>query len=125
MLTWIAYIVGTAAEAAIVSPDVLALLVRTTWILSMLLLVPSLALLSTLLGTVASSRFTDPRAAQSVSALVVLPVVAMGIGVLFGRVLLSPWAIVFSTLGTLVLDLLVLRLAVRVFARESILTRWK
>jgi hypothetical protein len=38
---------------------------------------------------------------------------------------LSPFAIVLATLGTLALDWVVLRLAVRVFARESILTRWK
>lgn len=125
VLTWLAYIVGCAGEATVVSPAVLALLLRPTWLLSMALLVPLLALLSTLLGTVASSRFTDPRAAQSVSALVVLPIVGMGIGVLVGRLLLSPGAIALCALALLAVDLLVLRLAIRVFARETILTRWK
>ena len=93
VLTWLAYVIGCAGEATVVSPAVLALLLRPTWLLSMSLLVPLLALLSTLLGTIASSRFTDPRAAQSVSALVVLPIVGMGIGVLVGRLLLSASAI--------------------------------
>jgi len=125
VLTWLAYAIGCGGEATVVSPAVLALLLRPTWVLSMLLLVPLLALLSTLLGTLASSRFTDPRAAQSVSALVVLPIVGMGIGVLVGRLLLSPGAIVLAALALALADVLVLRLAVRVFARETILTRWK
>lgn len=71
-----------------------------------------------------SSRAKDARAAQAISALMVLPVVAVSLIALFGRILVSTNAQLLAALVLLVLDLLMLRLAVRLFHREQILTRW-
>jgi ABC-2 type transport system permease protein len=99
--------------------------VRPVWILAMLLLGPLLAFLSVLTGVIVSSRINDPRTAQQVTGIYVLPIVGLSMIVLMGRVFVSVQMVLLTALGTLVLDLVVLYFAVKLFQRETILTRWK
>jgi len=95
------------------------------WLVSVLLLAPAISLLSFAVGVIGSSRANDAKGAQNLAVLVVLPVFALIAASVLGWVR-------FTTVGTLVLsaglaalDVLMLRLAVRLFARESILIRWR
>jgi ABC-2 type transport system permease protein len=88
-----------------------------------LLLSPLLALLSVLSGVLVSSRMNDPRAAQQVTGIFVVPITALSLVVLAGKVFLSVWMVVLA--ATVALDGLVLYFAARLFQRETILTRWK
>jgi len=91
-----------------------------------LLLSPLLALLSVFSDVlVSSSRMNDPRAAQQVTGIFVVPIIALSLVVLAGKVLLSMWMVVLAATVALALDGLVLYFAVRLFQRETILTRWK
>jgi ABC-2 type transport system permease protein len=91
----------------------------------MLLLSPLLALLSVFSGMIASSRLNDPRAAQQVTGIFVVPIIALSIVVLMGRIFLSVEMVLLAALVTLAVDLVVLYFAVKLFQRETILTRWK
>jgi ABC-type Na+ efflux pump permease subunit len=87
-------------------------------------LTPLLALMTTLALVMLSAWVTDQRSAQQLGALLVLPVTAAVLTVMLGLVRLDAllmWAIPPCLLLTLVL----LRLAVRTFRRDTILTRWK
>jgi membrane protein DedA with SNARE-associated domain len=90
-----------------------------------LLLSPLLALLSVFSDVLVSSRMNDPRAAQQVTGIFVVPIIALSLVVLAGKVLLSVWMVVLAATVALALDGLVLYFAVRLFQRETILTRWK
>jgi hypothetical protein len=72
-----------------------------------------------------SAKMTDPQAANQFTGLIIVPTFMLSIGV-FGKVLtLSMIAVGVGCLVTLLLALFLLRLNVKKFQREEILTRWK
>jgi ABC-2 type transport system permease protein len=91
----------------------------------MLLLSPLFALLSTSSGVIASSRINDPRAAQQVTAIFVVPVIALSLAVLAGKIFLNVEVMLWTTAIVALINLGVLWVAVKLFQRETILTRWK
>ena len=72
-----------------------------------------------------SSRVNDPRVAEQLSALVMLPVLALFMGQIFGAVLLNLQLMLYIALGLIVVDAVLLFFATQLFQRETILTRWK
>jgi ABC-2 type transport system permease protein len=86
---------------------------------------PLLATLSVLAGVIASSRMNDPRAVQQLVAFLVVPIVLIGIGQSTGLFLVNAAMISLGALLVLLIDAGLLFLAVRLFQRETILTRWR
>jgi ABC-2 type transport system permease protein len=89
------------------------------------LLGPLIELASLQVSVIVSSRSNDPRSAQQITALLILPVTIVFVAQLMGLVIIGPTAILVASLGCLVLNVLLLWAGVRVFERESILTRWR
>jgi biotin transporter BioY len=95
------------------------------WFLSLFLLTPAITALSFLLGIIGSSRAKDAKNAQNIVLVVILP--------LFGLIVLQvtgvAWLNALSTLGLalflIAIDFIVLRIAVRLFQRESIVVKWR
>ncbi len=125
LLTWLSFILTAVGLYFITSTEVVAALVRPVWTLSMILHTPLLALLSTSCGVIASSRLNDPRAAQQVTALFVVPLIGFSLAVLIGGIYLNTTMIMAATVVLALINAGVLWLAVRLFQREKILTRWK
>jgi len=86
---------------------------------------PLLALFSIGVMVIASSRVNDPRTAQQLSGLLVLPVAGAIVGQVTGKLVLDPTLALMTTGVLFVLDIVVIVLAVRLFDRETILTRWR
>lgn len=122
--TVIAYGVYAGVARALVRSDaVYALVLGPLPLLLLLVIAPLLALLGVLLALVVSSRSSDPRAAEQVSLTLVLPLIALFVLQVFGAFQLTA-PLLLTVAGVLcALDLLALRLAVRAFARGSILGR--
>jgi ABC-type Na+ efflux pump permease subunit len=94
--------------------------------LALILLVGPLASLAALqLAVCVSSRVSDARTAQQVGALVVLPVVGLFLGQLVGGLSLTLPVLVTIALLLVAANAGLLWAAVRIFDRESILTRWR
>ncbi len=72
-----------------------------------------------------SSRVTDPRGAEQISGGFVLPVLALFFGQTTGLFLVNENFILWMAGILLVLDVILFSAAVRVFQRETILSRWK
>ena len=89
------------------------------------LLGPLVELASLQVSVIVSSRSSDPRSAQQLSALLILPVTIVFIAQLMGLIVVGPAALLLGALACLVLNALLLWLGVQVFQRESILTRWR
>lgn len=107
-----------------ISHSVFVAVISPAWFLLMLLCAPLLALVSISVTVAASSRANDPRSAQQISGLVIVPVILAIVGQVAGLVTLSP---IFSLVAVAVLALLAILatwVATRVFQRESILTKW-
>jgi ABC-2 type transport system permease protein len=106
------------------SPAVFWAIISLSWWLLFLVCGPLLALITIAVTVAASSRANDPRTAQEISALVILPVVLLLVGQFTGLLVLSP---VISLLVALVLGVVAavaIWITNRVFERETILTRW-
>ena len=86
---------------------------------------PLLTLVALMLAVIISSRVNDPRSAQQLGALVVLPITAVFVGQLIGEFLVGFRGLVVTSATLAVLAVILLWLGVRVFDRERILMRWK
>lgn len=107
------------------SPRVFAAIVSPGWLIVFLLCSPFLAIISIGLMVAVSSQVNDPRTAQQLSAIAIVPVMALFIGQLTGLLVLNP-PIALAAAGVLVIiAALTIWLATRVFQREAILTRWR
>ena len=89
------------------------------------LLGPLAALAALQLAVCVSSRVNDARSAQQIGALIIIPLGAMLVGLLTGSIQLTPGLIGILALGLAIANVILMRVGVRLFERESILTRWK
>ncbi len=125
IVTWIAYIVYLFSVRALGSSAAVHAVTAPRWILAIIVMVPLLTLLSVNLGILISTRVNDVRVAQQIGGLVVVPVVAIGIAQVTGRVVLSTESFVGTAMFLAIIDLVVFALARLAFQRENILSRWR
>jgi ABC-2 type transport system permease protein len=112
-LTWSAAMVYVLLAAAIGEPGVWQAVAGPRLFIMFGLLGPLVALASLLISVIVSSRAADPRSAQQIS------------GVVMGAIFIGPGAMLLASLGCALLNVILLWVGVRVFQRESILTRWR
>jgi len=123
---WVSYALFVVLAIPALSGAIMgAVVLRPAWLLAMLLVAPASSFLAVILGLIISSRATDPQSAQQVAGVIVLPVVALMIGQITGLLQLSVLVVLIVAALFLALDAGLLLVAVRLFQRETILTRWK
>jgi ABC-2 type transport system permease protein len=105
--------------------QVLMALLDPMWLLAVFVAGPLLAVLSVNFSLMVSSRVNDPRVAEQLSAVVILPLLLLFFGQVAGFLFLNVQLILLITAGLLVVDSGMVYLTVRLFQREMILTRWK
>jgi ABC-2 type transport system permease protein len=126
LLTWAAGLLFVGGLVlAEVSPNVIRAIVSPSWVLVLVAVAPTLAATAIALTIVIPSRTNDPRTAQQLSALFVMPIALLLLAQALGVVRLGPAMATAMLAGLLVVAAIVLRFAVRLFDRETILTRWK
>ncbi len=124
--TWLAFgLFLISARAFAVSERVFALIADPMWLAGMFIIAPLLCVLSVTTAVVVSSRVNDPRAAEQISALLVLPVMLILFGRIIGFITLNVTTMLLFGLVLLVVNAGMLMLAVKLFQREVILTQWK
>ena len=124
--TWLAYAVFFSTMPWFVStPRVYRALLEPTWLLAAVALSPLLSLLSVSCGVAISARVNDPRSTQSVSVLLILPVISVVAGQAVGWFLLDLRLLCVGSALVALVDAAILYAGVLLFDRETILTRWK
>lgn len=124
--TWGSFVLfAVGAKIMIPNPAVFAAILDPMWLLAVLVVGPLLAILSVNFSLMVSSRVNDPRVAEQLSAVVMLPLLLIFFGQLAGVLFLNRKLVVLLALGLLAIDVLMVYLAVRLFQRETILTRWR
>lgn len=123
---WISYgIFLIFARIFSVSDRVFRIFIDPMWLVAMFVLAPLLTVMAVNVGIIVSSRTSDPRAAEQLGSLVILPLMVLFIGPLVGFIQLNSVTFWTASLIVLVLDAGLLYLGVKLFQRETILTRWK
>ncbi len=125
IIGWLVYGLFVAGTIIIASPVVVQAVLDPIWVVANLAAGPMLAFLSVLLGILASSRMNDPRAVQQLVAFLAVPILLVGVGNMSGIFLVSLPMISLATLVLTAIDLGILYAAIRLFQRETILTRWR
>ena len=126
LATWIGFgLYALGASLLVENPLVLSALIDPMWLLAIFLVGPLLAVLAVNFSIMVSSRVNDPRVAEQLSSIVIVPVLGLFFGQISGLLLLNNRVVIAFAAGLLVLDGLMVTLAVRLFQRETILTRWK
>jgi ABC-type Na+ efflux pump permease subunit len=95
------------------------------WVVGVFVLAPLMGMASVLAAMRLSAKMTDPQSANQFTGLVIVPIFMISIGA-FGKVLtVSMIAVGVACLVVLLVALLLLRLNLKNFQREEILTKWK
>jgi ABC-type Na+ efflux pump permease subunit len=122
-LTGLIYVV--ALQFILPSAAVRAIILGAAFFVSILLIAPLLTILATTVGLMVSSRVNDPRSAEQMGMIVILPILALVFAQIAGVLTFSGGLALGIVVVLAVVDLVLLQLAVRLFNRETILTRWK
>jgi ABC-2 type transport system permease protein len=124
--TWFSFGVFIAGTYILVgSGSLLARLLEPMWLLAIFGVGPLLAAAAVSVAVMVSSRANDPRVAEQLSMLVILPLLALFFGQIAGMILVNFSMVVWMALSMLVIDAALIAFATQLFQREAILTRWK
>ncbi len=123
LISFLLFALGTSYLA--VSKDVAVQLFSPIWLIGIFVVGPLLSLAGVSLAVMISSRVTDPRAAEQLAALVILPVIALFLGQLLGAVVVNQSFLLTIAGVMLLIDAALWYFATRMFQREKILTQWK
>ncbi len=123
-ITWISAGLYIAELAFFTVPGVLGQIITPAYLILLILTVPVLTLTPVALTVMASSRFNEPRTAAQASSVIFI--VLMLIFSIVGRgQVISPLASFLSTLVMSLVGIVLFWIAIGIFQRETILTRWK
>ena len=126
LATWLGFgIYAIGAWIIVQDGRVMRALFDPMWMLAVFVAGPLLAILSVNFSIMVSSRVNDPRVAEQLSAVVIVPLLAIFFGQISGLFFLNSLLILLFSAVLLFIDAGVVYLAVRLFQRETILTRWK
>lgn len=116
-----------AVGAWILVPNKLLLgaLLDLRWLIAIFIVGPLMALMAVSVSVMVSSRVNDPRVAEQLSMVVIIPVLAVFFGQLAGLFVINQQLILVSALILIIFDAFLIYLSVQLFQRETILTRWK
>jgi ABC-2 type transport system permease protein len=126
LTTWGGYFIyAGGAHLMVANRAVVSKLFDPLWMMAIFLVGPLLSLMGVSISVMISSRVNDPRVAEQISGIFVLPVIGLFIGQMSGFILVNEQFILWMAAVLAVLDAILFYFAVQVFQRETILSRWK
>jgi ABC-2 type transport system permease protein len=125
LTSWLAYAALVLLAGLVLGPRLAQVITDPSWLAAVFLLGPAVGLVSCVAGIIVSSRVNDPRVAQQIGGLIIIPLAMVAVVQAISGYLLGAQQYVIFAIVTTVVGLLGLRLAARLFGRETILTRWR
>jgi ABC-2 type transport system permease protein len=122
---WLAYVALIVVAGVALGSGLARVVTDPTWLVTVFALGPAIGLISVVSGIAISSRVNDPRAAQQIGTVIVLPIVGFMVIQLQSGNLLAVRDYLAAAGVVALVGVAGLRVAVRLFGRESILTRWR
>ena len=100
-------------------------LLNPIWFVAVFIIGPLIAILAVNFAVLVSSRVTDPRVAEQISAVIIVPLLAVLFGQIAGVIVLDLRFMLAAVVVLVIIDIGVAALGARLFQRETILTKWK
>ena len=123
--TWLSFGLYVLSARLVVSDQVFRHLLDPMWLIAIFLVGPLLTIAAVSTAIIISSRVTDPRIAEQLSSVVVVPIIMLMLGQSVGYILLDRQMILILGGVTAVIDVILLYVSVHLFQRDTILTKWK
>lgn len=108
-----------------ISPMVHAYVLSPTWLVGILLLGPVLAIISAMFAIFVSSRVNDPRIAEQIANVMIVPFMGVFLLSSFGLITLNTKSMIIAVIVCACVAAGLLYLGTLIFDRENILTKWK
>jgi ABC-2 type transport system permease protein len=108
-----------------ISPAVQHYLLGPTWLLAVILLGPLMAIMAVLFAVMVSSRVNDPRVAEQISMVIIVPVLGVMFAQIGGLMVINVQLVLVSAVVLALIDAFLVYLAAKIFQRETILTKWR
>ena len=124
-LTWLAAALYVGGILLAGEPGVWRTVLGPRTIVLFVLVGPLVELATLQVSVIVSSRASDPRSAQQLTSLLILPITVVFIAQLMGSFVVGTSALLAGAIVLALLNVTLLWAGVRVFARETILTRWR
>jgi ABC-2 type transport system permease protein len=124
--TWLGFVVFLVAAPFVgANPVLYAGILSPIWLLAIFVAGPLMAVLAVNFAIIISSRVNDPRVAEQISAVIVVPLMALVFGQVAGVIVLNLQFMLITIGILLILDVALVYVGARLFQRETILTKWK
>lgn len=122
-------LVGLAAYVGLIAllaaPGVPASLLTVRTLVLVALVGPAALLAAVQMTIAVSSRVNDPRSAQQIAALLVVPLAIMLVGQIAGAFIMTTRLLLLAAAGIGAIWAALVAVSVALFDRETILTRWR
>ncbi len=122
---WVTYVAFVTLASVVYGPKLFGVVTDPSWLVGVFVLGPAVGLSSVVAGVVVSSRVNDPRVAQQVGGIIIVPIIAVTLLQATGTVLVGAPGYLLMAGIVLIVSLIGLRVGVALFDREAILTRWR
>jgi ABC-type Na+ efflux pump, permease component len=122
---WLTYLAFAGLASIVYGPNLFGVVTDPSWLVGVFVLGPSVGLSSVVAGVIVSSRVNDPRVAQQIGGVIIVPIVAVTLLQATGTVLVGAAGYLVMAGIVLIVSLVGLRIGVGLFDREAILTRWR
>jgi ABC-2 type transport system permease protein len=122
---WATYVVFVALASIVYGPSLFGVVTDSSWLAGVFVLGPAVGLSSVVAGVIVSARVNDPRVAQQIGGIIIVPIIAVTLLQATGTLLVGAAGYLALAAIILVISLMGLRLGVTLFDREAILTRWR
>lgn len=125
VVTWVCSGIFLLVVKAMGWGHLLDMVMTPVWFISLFLFTPAVTVLSFMLGVIGSSKAKDAKSAQNLAVIVILPVLALIVLQITGIVWFTTESALILVIALALADFLVLRMAVKLFQRESIVISWR
>jgi ABC-2 type transport system permease protein len=122
---WATYVIFVLLASLVYGPALFGVVTDGSWLAGVFLLGPAVGLSSVVAGVIVSARVNDPRVAQQIGGVIIVPIVGLVLVQATGTILVGPAGYAVLAAVIVAISLVGLRIGVRLFDREAILTRWR
>jgi ABC-2 type transport system permease protein len=122
---WVTYVVFVSLASIVYGPALFGVVTDASWLVGVFILGPTVGLSSVVAGVIVSSRVNDPRVAQQVGGIIIVPIIALTLLQSTATLLVGAAGYLLMAVFVFIASLVGLRAGVALFDREAILTRWR
>lgn len=124
--TWAAFILFIVGALLVgVGPAVVGNLLSPVWWTAVFVVGPLLSGVAVNIALIVSSRVNDPRAAEQIASVVIVPLLGVLFGQLAGVIILNLNFMLIAIAVLAIVNVALIIAGARLFQREAILTKWK